>query len=70
VLSNSRVFITLPIDFEAAARVLFLSGGRWTQAGLLGLIGFHIGKLAFGGVLQPWAAVMLAAARVTPWNRR
>ena len=61
VLPNQGVFITLLIVFEAAAGVLVLSGGRWTQAGLLALIGFHLGQLAFGGVLWPWAAVMLVA---------
>ncbi len=61
VLPNQGVFITLLVVFEAAAGVLVLSGGRWTQAGLLGLIGFHIGQFAFGGVLWPWATVMLVA---------
>jgi hypothetical protein len=61
VLPNQGVFIPLLILFEAAAGVLILCGGRWTQMGLLGLIGFHVGQLAFGGVLWPWAAVMLTA---------
>ena len=41
--------------------MLILSGGRRTQVGLIALIGFHIGQLAFGGVLWPWAIVMLVA---------
>ena len=49
------------IIFEATMGVLILSGGRRTQIGLIGLIGFHVGQLAFGGVLWPWAAVMLTA---------
>jgi hypothetical protein len=61
VLPHQGVFITLLIVFEATAGVLVLCGGRWTQLGLLGLIGFHIGQLAFGGVLWPWATVMLVA---------
>ena len=61
VLPNQGLFITLLIVFEATAGVLVVSGGRWTQVGLLGLIGFHIGQLAFGGVLWPWAALMLVA---------
>ena len=61
VLPNQALFITLLIVFEATVGVLVLSGGRWTQVGLLGLIGFHIGQLAFGGVLWPWAIVMLVA---------
>jgi hypothetical protein len=61
VLPNQGLFIPLLIAFEATAGVLVLAGGRWTQVGLMGLIGFHIGQLAFGGVLWPWAAVMLVA---------
>lgn len=61
VLPHQWLFISLLILFEATAGVLVVTGGRWTQTGLLGLIGFHIGQLAFGGVLWPWAAVMLAA---------
>jgi hypothetical protein len=61
VLPNQGLFITLLIVFEATVGVLVLSGGRWTQIGLLGLISFHIGQLAFGGVLWPWAVVMLVA---------
>jgi hypothetical protein len=61
VLPNQGLFITLLIVFEATAGVLVLIGGRRTQVGLLGLIGFHMGQLAFGGVLWPWATVMLVA---------
>jgi hypothetical protein len=61
VLPHQNFFITVLIIFEASMGVLILSGGRRTQAGLIGLIGFHIGQLAFGGVLWPWAAVMLTA---------
>ena len=61
VLPHQGIFIGLLILFEVTVGVLVLSGGRWTQVGLLGLIGFHIGQLAFGGVLWPWAIVMLVA---------
>jgi hypothetical protein len=61
VLPNQVLFIGLLIIFELTVGVLILSGGRRTQVGLLGLIGFHIGQLAFGGVLWPWAMVMLVA---------
>ena len=61
VLPYQNFFITLLIIFEATMGVLILSGGRWTQVGLVGLIAFHVGQLAFGGVLWPWAAVMLTA---------
>lgn len=61
VLPRLSFFIILLVIFEATMGVLILCGGRWTQAGLIGLIGFHVGQLAFGGVLWPWAAVMLTA---------
>ena len=61
VLPHQNFFITALIIFEATMGVLILSGGRRTQLGLVGLIGFHVGQLAFGGVLWPWAAVMLTA---------
>lgn len=59
VLPHQGVFITLLVVFEAVMGVLVLSGGRWTQAGYAGLIAFHVGQLPFGGVLWPWAIVML-----------
>ena len=61
VLPHQNLFITLLIIFEAAMGVLILSGGRRTPVGLIGLIGFHVGQLAFGGVLWAWAAVLLTA---------
>lgn len=59
VLPNQGLFIGLLIVAEATAGVLILCGGRWTQAGLMALIGFHVGQLAFGGVLWIWGPVML-----------
>ena len=59
VLPNEAFFISLLIIAEATAGVLILSGGRWTQLGLLALIGFHLGQLAFGGLLWIWAPLML-----------
>jgi hypothetical protein len=61
VLPHEAVFITALIVAEAAAGALVLSGGRRAQAGLVALIGFHLGQLPFGGVLWPWAAFMLTA---------
>ncbi|MDP3892199.1 hypothetical protein [Nocardioides sp.] len=61
VLPNQGVFISALIIAEAAAGVLVLRGGSWTQAGLIALIGFHVGQLAFGGVLWVWAPLMLVA---------
>lgn len=59
VLPHQGVFIGLLIVFEATAGVLVLCGGRWTRAGLIALIAFHVGQLAFGGVLWVWAGLML-----------
>ncbi len=59
VLPHLGFFISLLIIAEATAGVLVLIGGRWTQAGLLALIAFHVGQLAFGGVLWVWAPLML-----------
>jgi hypothetical protein len=59
VVPNQGFFIALLILFEATAGVLVLCGGRWTQAGLIGLLGFHVGQLTFGGVLWIWAPLML-----------
>jgi hypothetical protein len=59
VLPHQGFFISLLILAEAAAGILVLCGGRWTQIGYLALIGFHVGQLAFGGVLWIWAPLML-----------
>lgn len=61
VLPNQGLFISVLIIAEATAGVLVLMGGAWTQAGLIALIGFHVGQLAFGGVLWVWAPLMLVA---------
>ena len=61
VVPHLAWFITLLIVCEALAGALVLSGGRGTQIGLLALIGFHIGLLAIGGILWPWAILMLVA---------
>jgi hypothetical protein len=61
VAPHQILFITLLIVFEAAAGALVLSGGSRAQAGLLGLIGMHIGLLGFGWIMTIWAAFMLPA---------
>ncbi|MFC7363283.1 hypothetical protein [Nocardioides astragali] len=61
VVPNTEFFITLLIVAEATAGALILSGGRRTQIGLVAVIGFHVGQLAFGGVLWIWAPLMLVA---------
>jgi hypothetical protein len=61
VVPHQGLFITLLIITEATVGALILSGGRRTQVGLIALIGFHVGQLAFGGLLWIWAPVMLVA---------
>ena len=63
VVPNLSFFITLLIVFEAIVGALVLSGGRRTQVGLVALMAFHVGQLAFGGVMWVWAPLML----VTFW---
>ena len=63
VAPNMSFFITLLVIFEAIVGAMVLSGGRRTQAGLVALMAFHVGQLAFGGVMWIWAPVML----VTFW---
>jgi hypothetical protein len=45
VAPNQLLFIGLLVAFEAVVGVLILSGGRRTQLGLLGAIGFHAALL-------------------------
>jgi len=59
VVPNETFFITVLIVAEATAGALVLAGGRLTQLGLAALMAFHVGQLAFGGVLWVWAPLML-----------
>jgi len=59
VVPHEAFFITLLILGEATAGALVLAGGRMTQVGLASLMAFHVGQLAFGGVLWVWAPLML-----------
>jgi hypothetical protein len=59
VVPHQAFFISLLILGEAAAGALVLAGGRRTQVGLASLMAFHVGQLAFGGVLWVWAPLML-----------
>nr|WP_300052565.1 hypothetical protein [uncultured Nocardioides sp.] len=59
VVPNQEFFIAVLIVAEATAGVLVLAGGRMTQLGLASLMAFHVGQLAFGGVMWVWAPFML-----------
>ena len=61
VAPNTGVFIGLLIAGEATAGILVLCGGRWMRAGLVLLIGFHVGLLFFGWWLWLYAVPMLGA---------
>ncbi|TRW46229.1 hypothetical protein [Georgenia yuyongxinii] len=59
VVPNQGLYIGLLIAAEAAAGVLIALGGRWMQAGLVALIGFHLGMLTISWFLWLWALPML-----------
>lgn len=61
VVPNTGFFIGLLIVGEATAGLLVLSGGRKLEAGLVLLVAFHVGLLAFGWWLWLYAVPMLAA---------
>ena len=61
VAPNTGVFIGALILGEATAGILVLSGGRRLEAGLVLLLGFHVGLLFFGWWLWLYAVPMLGA---------
>jgi hypothetical protein len=58
---NQVVFIGLLVVYEAIVGGLVLVGGRWTQVGLVGMIGFHVALLSFGWMFYVWSIPMLIA---------
>jgi hypothetical protein len=61
VAPNQPVFIGLLVAFEAAVGVLILLGGRRTQLGYLGAIGFHLALWLFGWFVTIYVLVILPA---------
>jgi ABC-type uncharacterized transport system permease subunit len=61
VAPHQVLWIGLLILFEAAAGVLILSGGRWTQFGLLATIAFHVALCVMGWGVTLYALPMLLA---------
>lgn len=59
VAPNQPIFIGLLVVFEASVGVLILSGGRRTQLGYLGVIGFYSALWLFGGFQLIWSLLML-----------
>jgi hypothetical protein len=58
---NQMLFIGLLVLFEAAVGLLVLIGGRWTQLGYLGVIGFYLALWVFGWFETVWVLLMLPA---------
>jgi hypothetical protein len=61
VAPNQPLFIGLLVAFEAVVGVLILSGGRRTQLGLIGAIGFHLALWLFGWGVTVYSLLMLPA---------
>jgi hypothetical protein len=61
VAPNHYLFIGLLVAFEAIVGVLILSGGRRTQLGLIGAIGFHLALWLFGWGVTVYSLLMLPA---------
>jgi uncharacterized membrane protein len=59
VAPNEVLYISLLVVFEATVGVLILSGGRRTQVGYVGVIGFYLALWLFGGFQLIWAVTML-----------
>jgi hypothetical protein len=56
---NQVLFIGLLVVFEATVGALVLSGGRRTQVGYIGVIGFYLALWLFGGFQLFWSVLML-----------
>lgn len=56
---NQELFVALLAVFEVAVGALVVSGGRRTQAGLIGAVAFHLALWLFGGIQLAWTLAML-----------
>ena len=56
---NQLLFIGLLIVFETTVGLLAISGGRWTQAGYIGVIAFYLALWLFGPIETIFVVVML-----------
>src|SRR6266545_1916486 len=59
VAPNQVLWIGLLVVFEATVGALVLSGGRRTQLGYVGVIGFYLALWLFGWFETVWVVVML-----------
>jgi hypothetical protein len=58
---NAGLYIGLLIAFETTVGVLAVTGGRRTQVGYAGVIGFYVALWLFGWFETAWCLVMLPA---------
>jgi hypothetical protein len=58
---NQTLLIGLLAAFEATVGILILSGGRRTQLGYVGVIGFYLALWLFGWFETVWCLLMLPA---------
>ncbi|HET9649125.1 MAG TPA: hypothetical protein VFP34_12985 [Microlunatus sp.] len=61
VAPHQPVFIGLLVIYEAAVGVLILLGGRRTQLGYIGAIGFHLALWLFGWFVTIYALIIVPA---------
>ena len=61
VAPDQPVFIGLLVIYEAAVGVLILLGGRRTQLGYVGAIGFHLALWLFGWFVTIYALIIVPA---------
>jgi hypothetical protein len=59
VAPSQGVFIGALIAFEAVVGVLVLMGGRPAAAGMIAIMGFHVGLMFFGWAFWVWSVPML-----------
>ena len=57
---NQGLYIGLLVVFELTVGVLTISGGRRTQLGLVGVIGFYLALWLFGWFETVWVLAMIA----------
>jgi len=61
VAPNQPIFIGLLVLYEAAVGVLILLGGRRTQLGYVGAIGFHLALWLFGWFVTIYTLIIVPA---------
>lgn len=61
VAPNQPLFIGLLVIYEATVGVLLLLGGRRTQLGYVGAIGFHLALWLFGWFVTVYALIIVPA---------